>query len=72
MWYNKTMAKMTKSPKRSSGSYTIGREGFSKISAVEGIKPSRQVDENFREFDKQGLSPAERRRALARKYGAKH
>jgi hypothetical protein len=72
MWYNKAMAKVTKSPKRTSGSYTIGRKGFSKISAVEGIKPSQRVDEDFREFDRQGLSPAERRRALARKYGEKH
>jgi hypothetical protein len=65
------MTKTTKSPKRSSGTYTIGREGFAKISAVEGIKPSRGMDEDFREFDKKGLPPAERRRALARKYGAK-
>jgi hypothetical protein len=65
------MTKTKKSPKRSSGTITIGREGFAKISAVEGIKPSRRMTEEFKEFDRQGLSPAERRRELARKYGAK-
>ena len=65
------MSKITKSPGRSSGTYTVGRHGFSKISAVEGIRPSRRVDEDFRKFDLQGLSPEERRRALAQKYGRK-
>lgn len=67
------MAKATKSPKRSSvGTYTVGREAFSKISAVEGIKTSPRMDKDFREFDRQGLSAAERRRVLAGKYGNKH
>ena len=61
----------TKSPKRPSSGYTLGRTGFAKISAVEGIKPSRRLDEDFREFDRKGLSPAERRSELVRKYGAK-
>jgi len=60
-----------KSPQRSPAGYTLGRTGFAKISAVEGIKPSRRLDEDFREFDRKGLSPAERRRELVRKYGAK-
>ena len=51
------------------GRYTIGRAGFAKISEVEGIRPSRELDEQFREFDRQGLSPEQRRRLLARKYG---
>lgn len=62
------MVTATKSSART-GAYTIGRNGFSKISAVEGIKPSRQMDKDFEEFDRQGLSAAERRHALARKYG---
>jgi len=67
------MAKTTKSPpKSSSNTLTIGRAGFSKISAVEGIKPSPRRDADFQEFDRQGLSPAERRNALAEKYGRKN
>ena len=66
------MAKTTKSTGRSGGAYTVGRERFAKISAVEGIRTSRRVDQDFREFEKKGLSPAERRRALASKYGRKH
>jgi hypothetical protein len=50
----------------------VGRERFAKISAVEGIKTSRRVEQDFREFDKKGLSPSERRRVLASKYGRKH
>jgi hypothetical protein len=65
------MAKTTKSARRSGGTYTVGRERFAKISAVEGIRTSRRLDQDFREFDKKGLSPAERRRELASKYGRK-
>jgi hypothetical protein len=65
------MAKTTKSPRRSGTTYTVRRERFAKISAVEGIRTSRRVDQDFREFDKKGLSPAERRRELASKYGRK-
>jgi hypothetical protein len=66
------MAKTTKPPQRSSGAHIIGRDSFSKISAVEGIRTSPRVEKDFKEFDRQGLSAAERRRALASKYGNKH
>jgi hypothetical protein len=66
------MAKTTKSTGHSRGTYTVGRDRFAKISAVEGIRTSRRVDQDFREFDKKGLSPAERRQELASKYGRKH
>ena len=64
---------MAKTPKSTSnsGPYTVGRQRFAKISAVEGIRTSRRVDQDFRDFDKKGLSPAERRRELASKYGRK-
>ncbi|HEY5331194.1 MAG TPA: hypothetical protein VIJ79_15030 [Acidobacteriaceae bacterium] len=58
---------MTKSPKRA-GSYTLGRGGFAKISAVEGLRPSRRMESDFREFDRKGLSAEERRRELTGKY----
>lgn len=58
-----------KSAKRPDRRYTIGGRGFAKISAVEGIRLTEAMDEDFREFDRQGLSAAERRKAIARKYG---
>lgn len=64
------MTKTTKPPKHS-GSYILGRSGFAKISAVEGIRPSRRMDEDFREFDRKGLSAEERRHQLASKYAPK-
>ncbi len=66
------MAKTPKTPKRASGTYTIGREAFAKISAVESIKPNRRMAEDFKEFERQGLSPAECSRELGRKYGVNH
>jgi hypothetical protein len=61
---------MTKSTKQPTG-FTLGRDRFAKISAVEGIKPSRRTEEDFREFDRKGLSADERRRELTGKYGSK-
>jgi hypothetical protein len=51
--------------------FTIGREKFQKISAVEGIHLNRGMHEEFREFDRQGMPAAERRRILVAKYGRK-
>lgn len=59
----------SKSGKRPSRSFTLGRQAFAKISAVEGIRMSRAMDAEFREFDRKGLSPEERRKAIAAKYG---
>lgn len=47
------------------------RRGFAKISAVEGIALSRDAEEAFRAFDRQGLSAEDRRKALLRKAGRK-
>lgn len=52
-------------------SFTIGREGFAKISAVEGIRLSNDMEQALREFDSRGLSPEERRRELVSRYGKK-
>ena len=64
------MRKSIKASSRS-GPVTLGRKVFAKISAIEGIKLSGEAEEDFREFDRKGLSAAERRRALLRKYGRK-
>jgi hypothetical protein len=65
------MRKMVKPSKSSGSSFTLGRHGFAKISAVEGIRVSRQMDKDFGEFDRKELSAKERREALSGKYGAK-
>jgi hypothetical protein len=64
------MAKPTKNPKRAAG-YVLGRQNFAKISAVEGIRLSRDQDEDFGEFDRKALPPKTRRAILAAKYGTK-
>jgi hypothetical protein len=51
------------------GEITIGRKGFAKISAVEGIVMSKSMEMVFRELDRKNASPEVRRKALARKYG---
>jgi hypothetical protein len=42
----------------------LDRETFAKISEVEGIRLTDDMREAMAEFDRQGLSPAERRRAI--------
>ena len=67
------MAKTEKSTKRGgnskTGQFTIGRERFAKISAVEGIRTTATMDADFREFERQGLSAEQRRKVISRKYG---
>ncbi|HEX4095565.1 MAG TPA: hypothetical protein VHX64_02495 [Caulobacteraceae bacterium] len=59
------MAKSLGRKLKAESEFTLGRKGFAKISAVEGIHLSRAMEDRFREFDRQGLSPAERRKAIA-------
>lgn len=49
--------------------FVVGRADFLKISAVEGIHIEREMAEDFRHFDDQELCPADRRKAINRKYG---
>ena len=51
--------------------FTLGRDSFAKISAVEGVHLSREMEKDFRDFDQRGLSAGDRRRAIVRKYGKK-
>jgi hypothetical protein len=69
-WYAAGMSRrVPKSHKRAAKGYTIGRAGFAKISAVEGIRTTAAMDEDFREFDRKGLSAEDRRRVISSKYG---
>ena len=63
------MKAVAKSRKQAARSYKIGREGFAKISAVEGIYLTAEMERDFREFDRKGLSAEKRRKAIAQKYG---
>lgn len=50
-------------------SFTIGRSGFARISAVEGIRLPSDIEKHLRELDRQGLSPEDRLRAIMHKLG---
>jgi hypothetical protein len=49
--------------------YVIGRRAFARISAVEGIHTTPGIEADFREFERQRLTPEERREMIRRKYG---
>jgi hypothetical protein len=53
---------------RSQQAFVLGRKGFAKISAVEGVRLSPDMEERFREFDRRGLSAGARRQAIARTF----
>jgi hypothetical protein len=50
---------------------TLGLVGFAKISAVEGIELRASTKKMFADFDRRGLSPAERRREIFEKHTKK-
>lgn len=60
--------KKTGPSKRISAKFVLGRERFAQISAVEGIKPTAAMKRRAAEFERQGLSPAERRREIIKVY----
>jgi hypothetical protein len=47
---------------------TLGLVGFTKISAVEGITLRSSTKKMFADFDRRGLSAAERRREIFEKH----
>jgi hypothetical protein len=53
-----------KSIKNKAAGMTIGRERFAKISAVEGITLTPAMKRRVAQFDRQGLSATQRRRAI--------
>jgi hypothetical protein len=60
--------KKTGAGKRVSAKFVIGRERFAQISAVEGIKPTAAMKKRAAEFERQGLSSAERRKEIIKVY----
>jgi hypothetical protein len=48
--------------------FGLGRKAFAKISEVENIRLTDEMKQVFAEFDRQRLSPDERRRAIIRRF----
>jgi hypothetical protein len=49
--------------------FKVGRHAFAKISAVEGIYLTPEMQRDLRHYDELGLTADERRKRIARKYG---
>ncbi len=52
-------------------SLTLGRSRIAQINAVEGVYLSRETEEQFRQFDRDGVSSEERRRLLLAQFRSK-
>ena len=61
--------KAYKTPSGPNAGYVIGRRDFAKISAIERIVVSREMEAEFRSFDRARLTAPERRRILTARYG---
>jgi hypothetical protein len=67
-----TKKKITKAKRPAKAkTLTLGLIGFAKISAVEGITLRASTAKMFADFDRRGLSPAERRREIFAKHAKK-
>lgn len=68
--YNANMTKPLKPMKSpTTKGFTLGRKGFAKISAIEGIHLSSEMETKFREFDQSELPASKRREAISRAFG---
>ncbi len=48
---------------------TIGLAGFEKVSAIEGLRLTRDMKRTFSTLERRGASAAERRAAIIKRYG---
>lgn len=62
------MSKTPEKPLGAKAGFTLGRKGFAKISAVEGIRLSADMEKRFEDFDRQGVSASDRRKSIARAF----
>jgi hypothetical protein len=62
------MTKTSTGSRDAKAGFILGRKGFAKISAVEGIRLSADMEKRFRDFDRQGLSAGDRRKTIARAF----
>ena len=50
------------------GPFTLGRVGFARISAVEGIVLTPEMQATFADFDREGLTAEQKRRAIVLRF----
>jgi hypothetical protein len=62
------MTRRSSHNQRSSSGLTLGPEWGAKINAVEGIKLTPAAEKRAADFERRGLSPAERRKEILRAY----
>jgi hypothetical protein len=60
--------RLPKTSSRGPKTMTIGRARFAKISAVEGIVLTPEMERRVAHFDRAGLSARERRESITRAY----
>lgn len=68
------MSQAKRPPKKKtpqSAMFLLGSKRFAKISAVEGLELTKAMRERAAEFDRRGLSSAERRREILKVYHKK-
>lgn len=58
-------------PKTLKAGLVLGLSGFAKISAVEGVRLKASSAKMFAKFEKDGLSPQQRRKAIQEKHAKK-
>jgi hypothetical protein len=63
------MSKTGKPARAKAKRLVIGLRGFEKISAIEGLRLTRDMKSTFRSLDKRRASAAERRSVISKKYG---
>lgn len=61
--------KQLSTSKTLNGTFVLGASHFDKISAVEGLTPTRGMLKDFQSMDERGLSADERVKFLKSKYG---
>jgi hypothetical protein len=61
-------SRATRPKKNKTEPFTLGRAAFQKISEIEGLALSAEELQEFEEFDRQKLSPEERRRIFIARY----
>ena len=77
LWYLFFMRKPVPSrphrptPARPAG-FVLGRDRFARISAVEGVALTPDMHADLERFDRDGLSAAERRRAIQAQFAPAH
>jgi hypothetical protein len=65
------LAPIKSSPSKKARRFVLGRARLEKISAVEGIRTSAATRRMFAQFDAEGLTPAQRRKAIFDKHARK-